>query len=259
MDNRYLPPDGSADFRATRPIGLAGPGDATLPGQTPTRTGGHRLRWGVGIAAGALLLCSAIATGVALTGGSPTASATGPTGQAAVLNSVLSSASSPVSSDTDAALTASPPAGHPALAGRCRHMIFRLRAAGRPRAALAVRRVCLRLLLPRPRLLGGIHGQFTFNSASGPRTLAYERGVIESVSPASIVVRASDGATWTWQLVTSTIVREHHQRAATSVLSAGQRVFAGGPVSGGSYDARLIVIRPATGAPAASAAPAASS
>jgi hypothetical protein len=256
MNDMYPPPGEASDFRDTRPIGAAGQGEsfqdsASPHGDPPSRPAGRRVRWGVGIAAGALLLCGAAAAGVALTSGSP--AAPGPTGQAAMLNSVLSAASSPAAAGADAALTGAAPTRHPA-AVRCRHAIRRLRAAGRPRAALLVRRACLRLLLPRPRLLGGIHGQFTFSTASGPRTLAYQRGVVESASAAAIVVRASDGTTWTWQLTGSTVVRDNHKRAAASVLSAGQRVFAGGPVSGGRYDARLIVIRPATSGQASPAA-----
>jgi hypothetical protein len=262
MDQLYPPPGDSSDFRDTRPIGAADLGGASQDGtikdgSSESRADGRGVRgvrWGVGIAAGALLLCGAAAAGVALSSGSPAAA--GPTGQAAVLNSMLGAASSPASAGQDAALTGAMPARNPA-AVLCRPAVLRLRAAGRPRAALFVRRACLRLLLPRPRLLGGIHGQFTFSTASGPRTLAYERGVIESASATAIVVRAPDGTTWTWQLAGRTVVRYDHRRAAASMLSAGQRVFAGGPVSGGRYDARLIVIRPAAAVPAAPGVPAA--
>ncbi len=40
------------------------------------------------------------------------------------------------------------------------------------------------------------------------RTLAFERGVIQSVSGSDIVVRAVDGTTWSWNLVSDTVVRE---------------------------------------------------
>jgi len=73
--------------------------------------------------------------------------------------------------------------------------------------------------------------------------LAFERGIVQSVSPAAVVVRAQDGTTWTWDLVSTTVVRLHARRAATSALSAGQHVFVGGPVIGPASDARLIVIR----------------
>lgn len=246
-----MPPDNPQDPWATRPLGPAGPGQTAAASGPADRPGTHRVRrWGVGIAAGALLLCGGAAAGVALTS-SPVAS---PTGQAAALNSVLSSASSPLSAATASELTATQPSpAAAALAGRCRRAVARLRAAGRPRAALAVRQACglrsqhLRGL----RVLGGIHGQFTFETKSGARTLAYERGVVESVSGTAVVVRAPDGTTWTWDLVGNTVVRENGQRAVAGALSAGQHVFAGGPVSGGTYDARLIVIRKGTDAPAA--------
>jgi hypothetical protein len=247
MDNTYLPPDDPQDPWATRPIGYAAPGpQAQAGGPAPGRPGSRRMRWGVGIAAGALLLCGGAAAGVALTNAS--SAAAGPTGQAAVLNSVLSSASAPASPAADSALTASPVPQTAVGAGHCRHVIARLRAAGRPRAARGLRRACRRRLLRGRAALPGIHGQFTFEAKSGPRTLAYERGVIESVSSAAVVVRAPDGTTWTWDLVSDTVVREHGRHVAKSTLTAGQHVFAGGPVSGGANDARLIVIRSTGGA-----------
>ena len=109
--------------------------------------------------------------------------------------------------------------------------------------------------LVRLRLLGGIHGEFTFETKSGPRTIAYERGVIESVSGSDIVVQAKDGTTWTWVLESNTVIRQGGQRATASVLSDGEKVFAGGPVISGGYDARLIVVRPSSGSPSPAPAP----
>jgi len=43
--------------------------------------------------------------------------------------------------------------------------------------------------------------------------------------------------------VSDTVVRKGGSKTATSALSAGEVVFAGGPVVNGSKDARLIVIR----------------
>jgi hypothetical protein len=76
--------------------------------------------------------------------------------------------------------------------------------------------------------------------------------VVESLSPTAVVVRAQDGTTWTWDLVSDTVVRQNARRAAKSALSAGQQVFAGGPVTAGANDARLIVIRAGRGASASS-------
>jgi hypothetical protein len=255
MDNMYPPRDGDSRDWPTEQLGpVAGrPGQAEPggPGRSydPVSARGMRrgLRRGVTVAAAAVLLCGGAVAGVALAGGS-----SGPTGQAAVLNTMLSSASSPASSA--AALAATAPAGSRAAtpaAARCRTAAKRLRAGGRPRAARAVLRTC-RHRLPRLRALAGIHGQFTFETKTGPRTLAFERGVVESLSPTAVVVRAQDGTTWTWDLVSDTVVRQNARRAAKSALSAGQQVFAGGPVTAGANDARLIVIRAGRGASASS-------
>ena len=98
--------------------------------------------------------------------------------------------------------------------------------------------------LRRLRLLGGMHGEFTFETKTGPRTIAFERGVIESVSGSNVVVQAKDGTTWTWVLESSTVIRQGGQKSATSALSDGEHVFAGGSVISGGYDAKLIVVKP---------------
>jgi len=253
----YTPPGGDSHDWPTQQLGpidgqhgraeAAGPrrADGGAGSTTGARSGRRGLRRGIAAAAAAVLLCGGAAAGVALADGTSSASA-GPTGQAAVLNTMLSSASSPAgtaagfTATTDSQATA-------ATAARCRNAAGKLRAAGRLRAARAVRRGC-RGRLRRLRVLAGIHGQFTFETKTGPRTLAFERGVVESVSSAAISVRAQDGTTWTWDLVGNTVVRENGRRAAKTALSAGQKVFAGGPVSGGANDAALIVIRPASSA-----------
>jgi hypothetical protein len=179
-------------------------------------------------------------------------STSGASGQAAVLNTALTS---PSSADAMAAAAGQPAAtsaaaslkGHP-----CRRAARVLYRSGHPLAARAALRACRRRLLRR-RILAGIHGQFTFETKTGPRTVAFERGVIQSVSSTAIVVRAVDGTTWTWDLVSNTVIRENHQQVSSSSLATGERVFAGGPLVSGAYDARLIVIRPATGGSGSSA------
>ncbi len=57
------------------------------------------------------------------------------------------------------------------------------------------------------------------------------------------MVKAKDGTTWSWTLVTDSVVRQDGTKTTSSALSAGQLVFVGGPVVRGSHDARLIVIR----------------
>jgi hypothetical protein len=102
--------------------------------------------------------------------------------------------------------------------------------------------------LGRLRLLGGMYGQYTFETKQGPRTLAFERGTITSVKASDVTVRATDGTTLTWMLTGTSVVREDGTRVPTSTLKQGQLVFTGGPVTDGARDARLIVIReqPAT-------------
>jgi hypothetical protein len=97
--------------------------------------------------------------------------------------------------------------------------------------------------LARLRHLGGMYGQATFETKTGPRTLAFERGTIASVSGNDVVIRAHNGVTEAWRLTSTSVVRENGQRTTDSALAAGQLVFAGGPVTGGAHDVRLIVIR----------------
>ena len=163
----------------------------------------------------------------------------GPTGQAAALNTMLNSASSPASADEAASFGTS--AARPTA--YCASRAAKLKAAGFPGLAQAALRRCGHPLR-RVRVLGGIHGQFTFETSGGPRTLAYERGVIQLISGRDVVVQAKDGTSWTWVLESNTVIHQSRQRVTTSALSVGEQVFAGGPVVSGDYDARLIVIRP---------------
>jgi hypothetical protein len=100
--------------------------------------------------------------------------------------------------------------------------------------------------LARLRRLGGLYGQFTYDTKNGARTLAFERGTIASVGGGDVVIRAADGTTYAWALTSTSVVRENGTKEPESTLAQGQAVFAGGPVTGGTRDARLIVIRKAT-------------
>ena len=104
--------------------------------------------------------------------------------------------------------------------------------------------------LARLRRLGGMYGQFTYETKQGARTLAFERGTITSVASGDVVVRAHDGTTWVWDLTGTSVVRDDGKRTTENALAAGQQVYAGGPVTGGTLDARLIVIRKASSGPA---------
>lgn len=99
-------------------------------------------------------------------------------------------------------------------------------------------------------LLRGVDGQFTMRTRQGTRTLAFERGVIESASTGkSITVKASDGTTWTWDLGAATVVRDQQGKASQSQLAPGTPVWVGGPVVQNAKDARLVVVRPRQPAP----------
>jgi len=217
---------------ATGGLGETPPEQATQPivlpyGGTPPQ-GGHQPRGGRGRGrvAAVIVACAVVAGGAfavteAVSGTTPnltpaasTALSSGPTGQAAVLNGVLADAAS-----------ATPTASTPAT------------------KAAAVRR--LGRALVRLRLLGGIHGEFTFETKDGARTLAFERGTVISVTGSDVTVRATDGTTWTWVLTSTSIVRENGSRTSANSLADGQLVLAAGPVTGSTRDARLLVIRSA--------------
>ena len=195
------------------PAGDPGPAGLTdpYPQYSPVRGRKKRLlRWGTGITLAGFLAGGGIA--LAVTGGSNPAAAvstvSGVSGssqaQGATLNSELNTAA-----NTSATSSA-------------RH---------------------IRSALRRLRALGGVDGEFTFHNSTGYHTLAFERGTIQSVSGSNVVVRAPDGTTWTWLIVSNTVVRQSGGKTTTSALTAGQTVFAGGPIVNGAKDARLIVIR----------------
>lgn len=171
--------------------------------------GGGRGRMIAGLAAAGVLVGGAAFGAVTMLSGGPAAATAGPTGQAAVLNSALTTAATPATTASGATV-------------RQRH---------------------LRAALGRLRRLGGIDGQFTFETKTGPKTLAFERGTITSVAGGDVVVRAKDGTTWSWTLVSNSVVRQNGAKTTTGALSAGELVFVGGPVVSGTRDARLVVIR----------------
>ncbi len=139
------------------------------------------LRWGAGALAG-LLAGGGITLAMVSGGGTAAASsAPGASGaSAAELNTALSAAAS--SSST-------PPA-------RVRWGLGRLRR------------------------LGGVDGTVTFHNKTGFHTVSFERGTIQSVSGSDVVIKAADGTTWTWQIVSDTVVRkngshDHDERAGS--------------------------------------------
>jgi hypothetical protein len=210
MNNMYGSPAGPAggsdpgpDSRPD-PEGLPDPHAQYSP---PRGRKKRMLRWGIGITLVGFLAGGG--TALALSGGSnPVAAAstasTSSQAQGATLNSELNTASS---------------------------------------AASTVPLARIRWALARLRALGGVDGEVTFHSKTGFHTLAFERGTIKSVSGSDVVVAASDGTTWTWLIVSDTVVRQNGAKTTTSALATGETVFAGGPVVNGAKDARLIVIR----------------
>jgi hypothetical protein len=222
--------------------GSGGPGSGGRP-----RRNRHVIRWAAGVAAVAVLAGGAAA--LAATSGSA-----GPatTGQANALDTLLNSANSPTSADQAAAspatATTSPAAaGATAPSHPCAKGAAALKAAGHPRLARRAAAVC-RGRLGRLRLLiRGEHGEVTYRAKDGTsKTLAFERGKVTAVSGTVVTVAAADGTTWTWHLVSDSVVRQGGRKVSASSLAAGQQVFAGGPVLNGTDDARLIVIRPVT-------------
>ena len=113
----------------------------------------------------------------------------------------------------------------------------------------------VRWALGRLRHLGGVDGTATFHNKTGFHTLSFERGTIQSVSGSDVVIKAADGTTWTWHVVSDTVVRKNGAKTTTSALSAGETVFAGGPVVSGARDARVIIIRPSGPAGSGPASP----
>jgi hypothetical protein len=257
-----------------------------------TRDRRHALRWTVGLSLALVLAAGSVIAGVALASHPPGSSfsqasdstaahSSGAAGQASALSSVLNAASTPgtltLSSAPAAASGTAKPGAKPAVKAAvaakiraCRRAVAALRAArrtGRPALIKAARKaVAARChgLLRRHRLfrfvlLRGVVGQFTFRTKQGTlRTLAFERGVIQSVSGSAIVVRTVTGITEVWHLVGNTVVREHGKKTSRGALTSGEPVWVGGPVISGARDARLIVIRPPSAPKTATPAPSAS-
>jgi Domain of unknown function (DUF5666) len=113
--------------------------------------------------------------------------------------------------------------------------------AGHPAAAMRLHALCTGPLL-RLALVGGEHGQVTFKGKTSPKTIAFERGTVESVTGSAFTVQAPDGTTWTWDLTASTTIHAAGQDTAQAKLATGDRVFVGGPLVSGTRDARLVRI-----------------
>jgi hypothetical protein len=197
-------------------LGPAGP-----PGQSAASgRSGRAKRVVTTFAASAILLGSGTAIGVALTSGASAATAAKPSGAAGP------------------------------LAGRCAKIVHKLRshpavATSHPVLVRRLRAFCGNPLL-RLAAVGGEYGQVTFRGKTSPKTVAFERGTIDSVAGSSFTVQAADGTRWTWDLVASTAMREAGHPQATAKLSSGEKVLVIGLVTDAGKDARLIQVRQAS-------------
>jgi hypothetical protein len=216
--------DNTVEFAQPEDTGGAaasgGPGPAGGPGRAKWSSRTKRIVTTVAVST--VLLGSGAAIGVALTGG-----ASASTGGTSPTAATSTSATTPATSSR---------------AGRCANLVERLTANDHPVAASRLRHFCKSALL-RLALVGGEHGEVTFQTKAGPKTIAVERGTIQDVSSANITVVAKDGTTWTWDFVSNTVVRENRQAVGRNTLSNGQTVLVLGQVTGGVYDARLIRVR----------------
>ena len=133
----------------------------------------------------------------------------------------------------------------------------RLRASGHNDAASARLHACIRRFFRHREAVFGrmrardarlglrhraLHGQFTIESKSGPKTIAFERGTVESVSGSSVVIKAADGVTMTWQLGSDARIYRDWHKVSADALAAGQQVAVMGLVTGGCDQARRVLI-----------------
>jgi hypothetical protein len=197
-------------------------GPASTPGQSaPAARSGRVKRIVTTVAAGAILLGSGAAIGVALTSGA--SAATTPRYGAAAAGPAAAKCAKIVK-----ALRA-----HPAF------------ASSHPALVMRVRAFCTNPLV-RLAAVGGEYGQVTFKGKTSPKTAAFERGTIESVTGSSFTVQAADGTTWTWDLIASTKMREAGDPSAQVKLTSGDRVLVIGLETTAGKDARFIEVRPAS-------------
>jgi ABC-type transport system substrate-binding protein len=208
-----------------------GPIDPGPGGQgRPPRWSGGKKRLLTTAAAGAVLLGSGTAIGIALTGGASASTGSPPVSTA---TSGAAASPSPGTSTGTGTGTAS------RAAALCTRLAHELVANDQSKLAARLHALCTRPLL-RLALVGGEHGTVTFKGKSGTTTALFERGMVQSDTGSSITVTAPDGTTWTWDITSSTVIRKAGSQAA---VSTGDQVFVVGTVVSGANDARLIQIR----------------
>jgi hypothetical protein len=196
-------------------------GPASPPGQSaPAPRSGRVKRIVTTVAAGVILLGSGTAIGVALTSGASAATALGHGGAAGPLAGKCAKIVQALRKHPDVARS------HPAMVKRVRAF------CGNPLVRLAA--------------VGGEYGQVTFKGRTGSKTIAFERGTIDSVTGSSFIVQAPDGTKWTWDLIASTKMREAGHPKARVKLSGGDKVLVVGLETASGKDARLIQVRQAS-------------
>jgi hypothetical protein len=193
----------------------------------PPRWSGRTKRILTASAAAAILFGTGTAIGIALTGGAA-ASTTAPP--------VDTATNAPAA--TPSTTTSASPSTGTATTNRCTKLVERLVLSNHVKLATELHALCTHPLL-RLALVGGEHGTVTFNSKSGPVAAVFERGTVESDTGSVITVTAKDGTTWTWDLVTNTVVRQDGQ---TATVATGDQVFVAGTQASGVNSARLVRI-----------------
>ncbi len=191
-------------------------------GRTVGLGSGSPSRWAIGLGC-AVVLAGVSVLGVTLAGGGANSGGGGSRSASAVLTGNASQAggSNQAGGSGKAAGAAAPRLAYRALAAASRGRLARLARLARH----------------------ALHGQVTVATKKGPRTIAFERGTVQSVSGGSVVVKAADGVTWTWQLGAGTRVFRTGRPVGADALADGQRVAVVGQLTGGSDQARRILIR----------------
>jgi hypothetical protein len=227
---------------------------------------GTKARWAIGLSA-AVVLVGVSVLGAALSGGSADADAkaagfvlmgkaaspSGGNGQGAGATSGASSFGASWGGRHGNAPLAAKARFHACIAS-ARH----LRSTGREVAARTRLHTCLRqfrrlraaiIVSVRARearlavlLRRTMHGQVTVVSKNGPKTIAFERGIVQSISGSSVVIKAADGVTWTWRIGSETRVYRDDHKVNADALAAGQRVAVLGLVAESTDRARRVLI-----------------
>jgi hypothetical protein len=182
-------------------------------------------------AVSAVLLASGAAIGVALTGGAAAAVSPGAAPAAATTSTSTSTSASTSTGTTSPSKAAT----------RCATIVGEALNSGHSQLASRLHAFCTRPLL-RLALVGGEHGQVTFRGKTGPRTIAFERGTVQADSGSTITVTAADGTSETWDITSSTVIRQAGSKVTASALGNGEKVFVGGTVVSGANNALLIRI-----------------